>query len=320
LPSVSVIVKPGAAAPDTAALAAPAAWWQWSNGLPFLELLENGQAYKNAALSLRTLAAGVVLEQGPAGIALAAAGLGALLLWRDARWARFLGVALAALLVALPLLGAKPYYLAPLFPPLFAAGAVQVERLRARRLVGAAIFALAALWLGVSAPVTVPLLAPEAAASHAKRIGVAPPRLERLDYPDLPQHLADQLGWPERVAAVAEAWRAMPQADRARAVVYTTNYGRAAALELLGRGAGLPPVISGHNQYFLWGVPGAPEVVLAVGGRAEEYAADFGEVRMVGRTPAVEHGMPYESDIPIFVLRGPVQPVASLFEGARHFE
>jgi len=40
----------------------------------------------------------------------------------------------------------------------------------------------------------------------------------------------------------------------------------------------------------------------------------------MGRTPAVAHGMPYESEIPIFYLRGPVRPVAELFQGARHFE
>jgi hypothetical protein len=102
------------------------------------------------------------------------------------------------------------------------------------------------------------------------------------------------------------------------AVIYTTNYGRAAALQLLGRG--LPPVISGHNQYFLWGVPGRPTVVVALGGRTEDYAANFSEVELAGRTPALPDGMPYESAVPVYLLRGPRAPVAELFKASKNYQ
>jgi hypothetical protein len=101
-------------------------------------------------------------------------------------------------------------------------------------------------------------------------------------------------------------------------VIFATNYGRAAALQLLGRG--LPPVISGHNQYFLWGVPGTPTVVVALGGRTEDYTVDFDEVALVGRTPALPDGMPYESAVPIYLLRGPRAPIAELFRASKTFQ
>jgi hypothetical protein len=51
----------------------------------------------------------------------------------------------------------------------------------------------------------------------------------------------------ERVYAV------LPSAQRAQAYVLTSNYGEAGALQLLGRPGRMPPVISGHNNYYLWG-------------------------------------------------------------------
>jgi len=302
-----------------AALALPAALWQWRHGWPFLELLENGRRYKNVSAPPLHVLAEAALQTGPAAALLALAGLAWLLAARAAAPGRFLGAALLALLAALLGLGAKPYYLAPALAPLVAAGAVALEaRVRRGWLRG---FAAASVLLSAAPaiPLVVPILPIDRMLAWQARLGQKPERMERLDYGDVPQHFADQLGWRERVAAVVAVVEALPAADRARAVIFTTNYGRAAALELLG-GPGLPPVVSGHNQYFLWGVPGDPVVVVALGGRAEAFAPDFAEVSLVARTPAVPLGMPYESEIPIFVLRGPRAPVAELFRKSRHFE
>jgi hypothetical protein len=177
------------------------------------------------------------------------------------------------------------------------------------------------LLLGAPAvPMAIPLLAPEALVAWQERLGVAPPRLERSHTAPISQHLADQFGWEERVAAVAAAWAQLPEVDRARAVIFTTNYGRAAAIELLGRRLGLPQPISGHNNYHLWGLPpGLHDVVLAVGGRAEDHARSFAEVVMVGRTPLIPYGIPDESNIPIYVLRRPTRPLLESFQGAKRF-
>jgi len=304
-----------------ALLALPSALWQWRHGLPFLELLRNGQIYKNAPLGPGQLLGGLVLEEGALGVALSLVGFAHLLARREGEKARFLGVALGLVAVALAALGGKPYYFAPVFPALFAAGAVAVEQW----LPPASPWRWAplglVLLLGVPAlPVAIPLLPPAATAAWSARLGVEPPHLERMKYGALPQHLADQFGWEERVAAVAAAWEALPAADRARAVIVTTNYGRAAAIDLLGRRLGLPRPISGHNQYYLWGVPpGVHDVALAVGGDAEGYARAFETVTPVGRTPEIPWGMPYESGIPLYLLRGPRASPAALLERMRSY-
>jgi hypothetical protein len=151
-----------------------------------------------------------------------------------------------------------------------------------------------------------------------RRVAVAPVRTERAFTQPLPQHQAAQLGWPGQVAAVRAVVEELSPGERASAVVYTTNYGRAAALQLLGRG--LPPVVSGHNQYFLWGVPGTPTVVVALGGRVEDHARAFDEVTLAGRTPVLPDGMPYESAVPIYVLRRSRAPIAELFRASKNYQ
>jgi hypothetical protein len=119
---------------------------------------------------------------------------------------------------------------------------------------------------------------------------------------------------------VATAWAQLPEPDQARAVLFTTNYGRASAIDLLGRPLGLPRPVSGHNNYYLWGLPPGPhDVVLAVGGRAEDHALSFAEVVLVGRTPGIPYGIPDESNIPIYLLRRPTRPLAESFRGAKRF-
>jgi len=304
-----------------ALLALPTALWQWQHGLPFLELLRNGRLYKNAPLTMGQLLGGLTLEQGPLGLTLGLAGLVRLLARPDGARARFLGVALALVGAALVALDGKPYYFAPLFPPLFAAGAVAVERwlpaARPWRWIPVGLVLL----IGVPAvPIAIPLLPPATTVAWLGWLGVGPAPLERMKYGAMPQHFADQLGWQERVEAVAAAWNALPPAERAHAVIYTTNYGRAAAIELFGKRLGLPRPISGHNQYYLWGLPpGEHDVVLAVGGDAEVYARAFETVTTMGRTPEIHYGMPYESGIPLYLLRGPRSSPAALLEMARSY-
>jgi 4-amino-4-deoxy-L-arabinose transferase-like glycosyltransferase len=306
-----------------ALLALPAVLWQWRAGLPFLELIRNGQLHKNAPLSAGQLLGGIALEEGLLAFPLAVLGLGALLLRRDdgPSRVRFLGVTLGLVAAALFVLGGKPYYFAPLFPPLFAAGARELERRLPTSPSWKWAIVAAVLLLGIpGVPMAIPLLAPEALMAWQDRLGVTPPQLEHSHTAPVSQHFADQFGWQERVAAVAVAWAQLPEADRAHAVIFTTNYGRAAAIELLGRRLGLPQPISGHNNYHLWGLPPGPhDVVLALGGRAEDHARSFAEVVEVGRTPLIPYGIPDESNIPIYVLRRPTRPLAESFQEAKRF-
>jgi len=304
-----------------ALVALPNFLWQARHGFPMLEVLRNGQLYKNAPMPPLAVAASLLVEQGPLAAGVWLAGLAFLLFHPAARGRRWLGIFAVAFFALLTALRAKPYYYAPVFPLLFAAGGRVFEGLvrhPAPRV--AAVGLLAAAGLATS-PMSLPILPPEQTAAFQERLGLRPAQLERLAMGGLPQHLADQHGWQELAEAVAAVWRELPESDRARALVYGANYGRASAVTVLGAPLGLPAAVSGHNNYFLWGAPpGRGEVVVAVGGREQDHLRFYREVRLAARMPPNPWVMPYESELGIFVLRGPLVPFEELWPRLRHYE
>lgn len=288
-----------------AAIALPHAIWQVRHGFPMIELL-SAQKWKNAPWSLGGFALWQVLQINPLAAVIAA--LGFTLLWRELRPLALASVLAVALFAALK---GKAYYVAPAWLPLLAAGGAAVKQ-RWRAVAGAAVVVSAAALL----PLQLPILSPERLARYQSALGVEPQRLENLRYGALPQHLADMFGWEELRDAVG---RAAPQLGAGeRAAVYAQNYGEAAALELFGS-AGLP-VISGHNNYFLWGAPADLDALLIVGGRVEDHRRSFAECREAAREKDAPWAMPYERALPIWLCRGLRRPLGVIWPQVKHYE
>ncbi len=294
-------------------LVLPNVCWQWSRGFPMLELLRAGQAGKNAPFAVGSFLGQQLLLLGPATAPLWLAGLAALLAWRPLRPYRALGVGFLVTLALMLVLRAKGYYLAPAYPLLLAAGGCFAEVALPRRARAGVLALLGVAGLAL-APLGIPVLPVDTYVRYQSALGVEPPRDENHEFNPLSQHFADQFGWPELVDAVAQAVAQLPPEERARAGVYVQNYGEAGALEWLGRERGLPPVLSGHNTYFLWGPRGVTgEVVLVVGEDDEaELRELFREVTLVGRVPRVANAMPYEQALPIHLCRGLKVPLGEL--------
>jgi len=299
-----------AGAAVAAAIVVPHVAWQARNGFPMLELLA-AQTWKNVRLPPLRFVAQAILEMHPITVPVWVAGLW--LFWRTARLRAF-ALSASAIVALFALLHGKPYYAAPAFPPLFAAGGAQLERVLGRPARALALAATAVLGLA-TAPLVIPLLAPDELVRWQATLHVEPPRTEHHRFGALPQHFADQLGWPELARAVEQAAAQLRPGERA--AVFTQNYGEAGALELLGRS--LPPVVSGHNSYFTWGAPRA-DVFLVVGGREEDHRRSCSEVRTLARVSHVEHAMPYEQDLPIFSCRGLRLPADELWVRVKHYD
>ncbi|HZC62378.1 MAG TPA: hypothetical protein VE464_12160, partial [Streptosporangiaceae bacterium] len=65
--------------------------------------------------------------------------------------------------------------------------------------------------------------------------------------------LGDTIGWPQLAGAVAAQDAALVRAGRPPTSIFTGYYGEAAPLDVLGAADHLPPVLSGHNAYWMWG-------------------------------------------------------------------
>jgi len=313
-----------------AAIAAPNLAWQAAHGFPFLELVKNGQLHKNAPFRLGGFLLAQVTDLNPMNALLWLPGLAALLLLPSLRPFRFLGLGFVLLAAAEIASRAKPYYLAPAVPPLLAAGACALEArlggwpfkeaLGARATWLVALPAAALLASGaILLPMALPVLPRERFAEYQEGIGVGPQPTERHALGRLPQIYADQHGWRELALGVASAVARLPADERARAVVFARNYGEASAIELFGEGMGLPPVVSPHNQWFLWGVPPGRDVVVVVSDAKEDCGGSFRSKEVLWRMAPSPWVMPYEDERVIWACRGPLRPLAEIWAAARLF-
>jgi len=242
-----------------AALAAPDFAWQATHGWPNLAVFHvlQGDAWQNRVQYWpgQVLYTSILLAP----------------LWvRGIRWAlrhpvlRVVGIAVVFVLVAQFILGGKAYYPGGSYTFCFAAGAVSLE---GRPWRGRAVTCLVAGL--VSSVISLPVL-PAAA-------------LARLPVQKINYDLGEEIGWPAEVAELAAVWRALPAAERERAILLAGNYGEAGAVDRYGASFGLPQVYSGANSYWSWGPPPAADtVVVAVNMDPALLHREFTHVTQVG--------------------------------------
>jgi hypothetical protein len=168
-----------------------------------------------------------------------------------------IGVTYLAFLGIMMALHAKDYYLSPIYPMLFAAGAIFWEALTQsqRKWVWLQVaIPLLVLPLGIALlPFTVPVLLVEKIGPYLALFGQGPSKTEVHHVGPLPQHFSDEFGWEEMVAAVSKIYNAMPAEQRAKTVIFAGNYGEAGAIDFFGPHYGLPKAISAHQNYYYWG-------------------------------------------------------------------
>jgi hypothetical protein len=301
-----------------AAIALPNFIWQASNGFPMWELLRNGQLGKNVVLSPAAYVVAELLITNPLLAMVWLSGVVWCLL--DAR-TRFLGYGYIALIVAMIASHAKHYYPADVYPVFFAAGAVAVESWTRRvRYLRPAAIALAALAGLVLLPYVEPILPEDTFISYNKavgpKVGMSVAVTEHLKQTWMTQDWADMHGWPQLAAAVQRVYDGLPLAQRSRAIVFAQNYGEASAIAFFTK----IPVVSGHNQYYLWGTHGNDaDVMIDINGACWQSFHLYRSAKVVTRF-ANPYGMPYEDGMPIAVCRGITQPIVKLWPRAKHYE
>jgi Dolichyl-phosphate-mannose-protein mannosyltransferase len=239
-------------------IALPNFLWQVQHHFPTLEDLRNVKAtHKNIELPPLPFLGAQLLMLNPLFALIWLPGLGFLLFHREAKQFRFLGFTYLALLAVMMALHGKDYYLAPIYPMLFAAGAVFWEKFtesrpRLRPLRRALPTAVIVGGI-IVAPFALPILSPEKFLAYSKALGITPPRTETSMSSLLPQHFADEFGWPEMVATVSGVYDALPPEQRAKTAILAGNYGEAGAIDFFGPRYGLPKAISAHQNYYYWG-------------------------------------------------------------------
>ncbi len=306
-----------------AAIAMPNLVWQAVHGYPMIELLRNGQNGKNVIagpglyLVQQLLVTNLLLS--PVWI------VGLVELFAN-RTARFLAWTYVMLIVLMIVAHGKYYYPGDVYPILIAAGGVAIGRwaqnlnfLRAALV--PALIAAGLFFMPFSLPVLgeTQMAAYQADVMRTLRIDRSTLATERGQTAALPTDWADIHGWPQLVATVAAIYRSLPPQQRTVAAIFASNYGEAAAVDFFGSAYGLPPALSGHNNYWLWGTHGfSGKIVIDVNGDCGASEHLFRSARLAARFDA-PWVVSYERDLPIMLCKGIRKPLASIWPSLRMY-
>jgi 4-amino-4-deoxy-L-arabinose transferase-like glycosyltransferase len=253
---------------------APWLLWQADHGWPQLDVAESLRGGNStsaepwwAVVPFQALLVGPLLT--PVFVA------GLVRVFRDERF-RFLGWTWVVLALVFVVSGGKPYYLAGLLPLLLAAGAVALAEWRP------------AIPLVVLSGVTAAVIAlPVLPASDADLVL------------SLNEDVGETIGWPRLVETVASVHARAPSA-----VILTSNYGEAGAIDRYGASHDLPRAYSGHNAYHEWGPPPDGSAPVVVVGRRP--LAHLRGCRVAAR---VDTGVDNQEDgVPVSLCDGPRRP------------
>jgi hypothetical protein len=280
--------------------------WLIRHDFPFLELMHNiRQTHRDVVRGPIAFVLDQAQILNPILFPLWLGGLTWLFLGRDGQRFRVLGVIYIVLLATFIGLHGKNYYLASIYPALFAAGAVGLERITTarRRWVRAVCVLLLVASIILLAPTVSPILSPEGAIAYQRKLGFEPPKAENQPTGPLPQYFADEFGWEEMARETARIYKSLSPEEQARAAIFANSYGQAGAIDFFGPRLGLPKSICNHQSYWLWGprdYDGSVVIVLGSDGTGDR--EHFRSVEVVGHT---EH--PYsrrDEHFDIFLCRG----------------
>jgi len=229
--------------------------WQIRHHFPTIEDLENvRRSGKNVVLGPVAFVKQQILVMGPMLFFVWLPGLVWLL--RKRMW-RVLGLTFAFFFVLMEISHAKDYYLFPIYPILFAGGALAIEEWLTNRAAWtrAALIAAILIWSLPLVPMATWLLSPEHLLAYQSAIGIKPAKQEVHHESLLIQPVADQFGWPEMAREVAAIYNSLPPAERAQTGIFAGNYGEAGAINQFGPQYGVPRAWSRHQNHWYWGPP-----------------------------------------------------------------
>jgi hypothetical protein len=302
------------------ALVLPFLIWNAANGWASFQYWAGYSQNHSAGGSPLDFLINQIVGMNPLSVLLWGAGLWYFFSARGARY-RVFGWAYLILFVLFMAIQGKTYFLAPAYPPLFAGGAVLVGtwRVGIRRWFAAyaVVLALSGMLL---APAVMPVLPPAVYAHIYGQSGSAGSQQEAGDIYGLPQALADRFGWEQQVALIAQMYHGLPRDEQRVACIFTENYGEASALVQFGGRYHLPPPISGHNAFYLWGPQGCTgQVLITINIAPQDAARGFSSVTLVART-SCDACVDFENHAPILILRQPRVPFAVLWAQAKYYD
>jgi len=282
--------------------------WQILHHFPSLELYRNSFGSKNISKTYLQVLIEQIVFANPFSFPLWITGLIYLAFPGGKRYRLFLFAFIFLMLLMLAGHSSRPDRISSIYTFFMASGAVAIEQhLQSfwRRLTLASLAILMGLGGIILAPVFCPLLPPAILKHHISRLGLKFDIEEGKKGEPIPQWLADRIGWEDLAVQVSQVYHSLPEDEQRNAVIISSNYGEAGALEYYAPGLGLPNVYSTHNSYHSWGPPSdTVHVYIGVFIDVETVRQKFERVDEISVFHCADCTRP-QRNIPIYILRGP---------------
>lgn len=299
--------------------------WNFIHDFAHLEFIRNATTGKYASLTPVDFIVGQLMILNPITLPVWLAGLYYYFFSKKGKSFMLLGIIYVTAFLILLINGhSKPEYLSPSYPMLFAAGAIQIEKLSQKKHWIWLKYALTVmLVIGgiITAPLVLPFLPVKTYILYAEQIGIGPGSYEAKELTELHQFYADMHGWDKMVETVAGVYQNLPSEEQSQCNIITGNYGEAGAIDFFGRKYHLPKASSGHNNYWLWGPQNdTAQVVIYLGGPSEETLVKLYREAQVADTFRCEYCMPYENNMVIYLCKEPRFSLKQIWPRMKHYE
>ncbi|RPD40071.1 glycosyltransferase family 39 protein [Chitinophaga barathri] len=265
--------------------------WQYQHDIPFLlhmKQLAKTQLDKKDVFEF-------AIEQAFSPVTLLMSLGGLYFVMRQPRW-RFLGIAFVTMFFLMWVLRSKSYYFFAAYPPMFAAGAVWLERIFQKRPywnLAPALLLLAMVipWM----PYLIPILPVE------KFIQYSHEKPDAEGHYKFTSDYADMFGWKEQVALADSIYNTLSPEDQQKCIFWAENYGEAGAIRIIGN---REPVCR-HGSFWTWGPgPLSGEIAISIGNEPDVVDRVYEEhqlIRIIKHPYAIEE----ENNIPVYLCRKP---------------
>ncbi len=299
--------------------------WQVAHNFPSLEFYKNITEMKNVYTPPLTFIAGQIQGMSPFTVPIWCGGMFFLIFSKATKEFRFLSALFISLFLFMMLSGtSRSDRLMFAYPAVFGGGGLMFEALvmkfNARWLKGVLVGLLVA-GLAMVFPVVLPLLGYEKVQAYTEFLGLNT-EIERGKKPPLPQLLADRIGWEEKVDLVVRAYQKLSDQEKRETIISTGNYGKAGAIDVYGKNYGLPPVVSGHNTYYLWSKERLRGSIVLQLTQAENYDGLkewFDSVEPCDGEFSSPFVSSHENHLKVFVCRGPKSSFAEMLERRKFY-
>ena len=299
--------------------------WQAHNHWPTIEFMRGRHTAPTHLRDHIQFIHRQIIDQDPVALILWSAGLLWLLFAPAAKGWRWLALTYVFLLALMLPFSPKHYYVSPIYPMLFAAGAIAWDhvfstnpRLAKARIPTYAFLTAAMLfYVALTLPLFIPIFSAEGTIAYQKKLAHTLHIVDTTEPNGLPELIADRFGWQQEVDEVTRIFHTLSPEDQSKVAILCSNYGEASALNLYGHG--LPTAISGDMTYFLWGPHNATgEVMIIVtGGHLEQLQTTYASAVVAGTMDDPRSGLLEKKNI--YLARGHKGNISDQWSRFKHY-